>query len=102
MKLGEWPLPYLRVMCAGCDREGRMKIDGLIQRFGADRQMFTVREKLSEPSCKRPDKKQPCMSILPDALLVQAIMALATGEPVIAPDLISEAKQWRKELGLET
>jgi hypothetical protein len=36
--------------------------------------MFVVREKLTATNCQRPNKKQPCMSILPDALLVQAIL----------------------------
>jgi hypothetical protein len=99
MKLAEWPLPYVRVKCAKCDREGRLNMAGLIERFGPEREMFTVREKLTEPGCKREDKKQPCMSILPDALLVQAIMATPS-EVVIKPELLAEAKEWREKLGL--
>jgi hypothetical protein len=98
MKLSEWPLPYVRVKCAGCDREGRMKIDGLIERFGPDREMFVVREKLTEPGCKRPDKKQPCMSTLPDALLVQAIMQTDETK-VIDQRLLVEAREWKEKLG---
>ena len=75
-----------------------MKIDGLIERFGADREMFVVREKLTEVSCKRPDKKQPCQSILPDALLVQAIME-SDESKVIDQRLLAEAREWKEKLG---
>jgi hypothetical protein len=98
MRLAEWPLPYVRVKCGNCDREGRLKIDGLIERFGADREMFVVREKLTETSCKRPDKKQPCMSILPDALLVQAIMETDETK-VIDQRLLAEAREWKEKSG---
>jgi hypothetical protein len=54
-----------------------------------------VREKLTEPTCKRENKKLPCMSILPDALLVQAILA-ESEEEVIDKTLIEEAREWRK------
>jgi hypothetical protein len=93
MRLSDWPLPYVRVSCVGCEREGRLKKDGLIERFGPDREMFVVREKLTEPSCKRENKKLPCMSVLPDALLVQAITA-ETKADVLKPDLIDEAANW--------
>jgi hypothetical protein len=93
MRLDEWPLPYVRVKCAQCDREGKMNVEGLIDRFGGDWDMFSVREKLTEPSCKRPDKKAPCMSILADAMLVQAITA-ETKEEIMRPDLIDEAAKW--------
>ncbi|WFU52351.1 hypothetical protein QA639_21835 [Bradyrhizobium pachyrhizi] len=96
MKLGDWPLPYVRVKCSKCDREGRLGKDGLIERFGPDREMFVVREKLTEPSCKRPDKKQPCQSVLPDGLLVQAITAKNDDE-IIDKRLTAEAKTWREE-----
>jgi hypothetical protein len=96
MKLSEWPLPYVRVKCEKCEREGRLKKDGLLDRFGPDREMFVVREKLTEASCKRPDKKQPCQSILADALLVQAILA-ERDEDVIKPELLPEAREWRKK-----
>jgi len=94
MKLSEWPLPYVRVKCASCNREGRMKIEGLIERFGPDREMFMVREKLTEPGCKRENKKQPCQSTLPDALLVQAIMEKDETK-VIDQRLLEEARKWK-------
>ncbi|MGX9944822.1 hypothetical protein ACTG4Q_20370 [Bradyrhizobium denitrificans] len=94
MRLSDWPLPYVRVACKQCDREGRMKIAGLIERFGPDREMFVVREKLTEPGCKRENKKLPCQSILPDALLVQAIMEPDESK-VIDPKLIEDAREWR-------
>ncbi|UPT95351.1 hypothetical protein J4G48_0040045 [Bradyrhizobium barranii subsp. apii] len=100
MRLDEWPLPYVRVKCDKCDREGKLSRVGLIDRFGPERDLFTVREKLTEPTCKRPDKKQPCMSILTDALLVQAILA-DTEADVIEPKLLPEAIEWRQTLGLE-
>ena len=96
MKLGDWPLPHVRVACKQCNREGRLNIAGLIERFGPDREMFIVREKLTEPGCKRPDKKQPCMSTLPDALLVQAIMATDDSK-VIDAKLLKEAREWREK-----
>jgi hypothetical protein len=99
VKLSEWPLSYVRVKCAKCEREGRLKTDGLLERFGPDRDLFTVREKLTEPSCKRPDKKQPCLSTLPDATLVQAILAKDDSE-VLKPELLPEAREWREKLGL--
>lgn len=95
MKLSDWPLPYVRVACAQCEREGRLKKDGLIERFGPDREMFVVRQKLTEPTCKRENKKAPCLSILPDAVLVQAILA-ERDEDVIKPELLSEAREWRR------
>jgi hypothetical protein len=98
MKLGEWPLPYVRVKCSKCDREGRLNKDGLVERFGPDREMFVVREKLTQPSCKRPDKKQPCQSTLPDGVLVQAIMAKNDDE-IIDKRLTAEAKEWRAKNG---
>jgi hypothetical protein len=100
MQLDEWPLPYVRVKCAKCDRGGRLNRVGLLDRFGPDRDLFVVREKLTEPGCKRPDKKQPCQSTLPDALLVQAILA-ERKEDVIKPALLPEAIEWRQKLGLE-
>jgi hypothetical protein len=96
MKLGAWPLPYVRVKCGKCDREGRLNMAGLIERFGPDREMFVVREKLTEPGCKREDKKQPCMSTLPDALLVQAITETDDSK-VIDPKLLKEAREWREK-----
>ena len=93
MRLEDWPLPYLRVSCAKCEREGRLKLSGIIERFGPDCELYVVREKLTAPSCKRPDLKQPCQSFLPDALLVQAIMA-ERKEDIIKPQLIEEAANW--------
>jgi hypothetical protein len=68
-------------------------LSGLIERFGPDRELYVVREKLTAPSCKRPNPKQPCQSILPDALLVQAIMA-ERKEDIIKRQLIDEAANW--------
>jgi len=99
MRLDDWPLPYVRVKCGKCGREGRLKKSGLLDRFGLDREMFVVREKLTEASCQRQDKRQPCMSILPDALLVQAILARDDSE-VLKPALLSEAREWRQKLGM--
>lgn len=97
MRLGDWPLPYVRVKCAQCGREGRMNTERLIDRFGADRKMFVVREKLTEDGCQRTDKKQPCLSILPDALLVQAILETDDSK-VLNPKILPEAREWRKRL----
>jgi hypothetical protein len=99
MRLDEWPLPYVRVKCAQCDREGRMSRVKLFDRFGPERDMFVVRQKLTEANCQRQDKKQPCQSILPDALLVQAILAKDEAD-VVDPTKLAEAQQWKKELGL--
>lgn len=74
-----------------------MKLAGLIERFGADREMFTVREKLTANGCQRPNKNLPCLSTLPDALLVQAILA-DNDEDVIKPELLPEAREWREKL----
>jgi hypothetical protein len=74
-----------------------MNISGLIDRFGPDREMFIVREKLTEPGCKRPDKKQPCMSTLPDATLVQAILAKDEADVVDRTKLV-EAREWKEKL----
>jgi len=57
------------------------------------RELHVVREKLTAPSCKRPDPKQPCQSIPPDALLVQTITAKHK-ENIIKPQLIDEAANW--------
>lgn len=94
MRLEEWPLPYVRVKCAQCDREGRISHKSLLERFGPEREMFVVRAKLTEPTCKRENKKLPCMSILPDALLVQAILAEDESE-VIDQRLLEEARKWK-------
>jgi hypothetical protein len=98
VRLEEWPLPYVRVKCAQCDREGRLKKDGLLERFGLDREMLVVRQKLTETTCERENKKQPCMSILTDALLVQATLA-EKDEDVLEPKLLPEAREWREKLG---
>lgn len=100
MRLDEWPLPYIRVKCAQCDREGRVSRVNLIDRFGPEREMFVVRSKLTEPTCKRENKKLPCMSILPDAMLVQAILAKDEADVVDKTKLV-EAQTWKKELGLD-
>jgi hypothetical protein len=99
MMLADWPLPFLHVKCGECGREGRMSKEGLLERFGPDREIYTVRAKLTEPTCKRPDKKQPCKSILPDALLVQAILAEDDAD-VIKPELLPEAREWRQKLAM--
>ncbi|SDK38934.1 hypothetical protein [Bradyrhizobium ottawaense] len=93
MRLEEWPLPYVRVKCAQCEREGRLSKDGLLERFGGEREMFVVRAKLTEASCKRENKKSPCMSILPDALLVQAIRA-ERKEDILSVEIMQEAANW--------
>jgi hypothetical protein len=98
VRLADWPLPYVRVACAQCKREGRLKKDGLLDRFGDDRAMFVVREKLTADNCQRPNKKQPCQSILPDARLVQAIVA-PTDDDVLVPELLPEAREWRTKRG---
>jgi hypothetical protein len=51
-----------------------------------------VREKLTEPSCKRENKKLSCMSVPPDALLVEAIKA-GRKEDIVSADAI-EALKW--------
>jgi hypothetical protein len=99
MQLQEWPLPYVRVKCAQCDREGRTSRPNLLDRFGPEREMFVVRQKLTETNCQRKDKKQPCLSILPDALLVQAILAENEADAV-DPTKHAEAREWKTELGL--
>lgn len=99
MRLDDWPLPYVRVKCAKCNREGRYATKRLIDRFGPDHQMYVVRERLTRDGCQREDKKQPCQSILPDGLLVQAII-----EPdplkVLNPSLLDEARKLREQLDL--
>jgi len=57
--------------------------------------MFVVRAKMTESGCQRSDKKLPCMSILPDALLVQAILA-EREEDVVEKKLLPEAIEWRQ------
>lgn len=99
MRLDQWPLPHVRVKCAQCDREGRISHKTLLDRFGPEREMFVVRSKLTEPTCQRENKKLPCMSILPDAMLVQAILAKDEAD-VIDKTKLDEARTWRKELGL--
>lgn len=101
MQLDDWPLPYVRVKCAKCDREGRLHTDRLIDRFGPDRDLYIVREKISQDGCQRTDKATPCMSILPDALLVQAILAEDDSQ-VLKPSLLKEAQEWRTKLGIST
>jgi hypothetical protein len=100
MRLGDWPLPYVRVACAECEREGRLNKDGLIDRFGQDTQMYVVRAKLTAANCQRPNKELPCLSILPDALLVHAIVNPHEAE-VLRPSLIPVAKEWREKLGMD-
>jgi len=62
-----------------------------------DRELYVVLEKLTAPSCKRTDPKQPCQSIRPDAPLVQPIMA-ERKEDIIKPQLIEEAANWRPKV----
>jgi hypothetical protein len=99
MRLDDWPLPYLRLKCARCSRDGKLDVEKLIERFGPDQELFIVRDELSRNGCKSTGALDPCHSILPDALLVDAI--LETDESrVIDQSKIPEAKEWRTKLGI--
>jgi hypothetical protein len=98
MLLDEWPLSYVRVKCTKCDREGKLNTDRLVEKLG-NIDMFTARDKISQPGCQRTDKAAPCMSILPDAMLVQAIIEEDESK-VLKPELLAEARDWRQKLGM--
>jgi hypothetical protein len=100
MRLSDWPLPYVRLSCEFCEREGKLATEKLIGWFGPDADMFTVREELAKPRCKKTNPKDICKSKLTDALLVDAILEPDIAK-VLKKDLLPEAREWRKKLGIK-
>jgi hypothetical protein len=100
MRLSDWPLPYVRLSCEFCEREGKLATEKLIDRFGSDVDMFTVREELAKPGCKVENPKDICKSKLTDALLVDAILEPDIAK-VLKKDLLPEAREWREKLGIK-
>ena len=50
MKLTDWPLPVIRIACKQCDREGKLRWETVVEKFGEDADMFCVRADLCEPT----------------------------------------------------
>ena len=57
--LDEYPLPVVRIGCDRCGRAGSYRLDGLVERFGADAALPDVL--LALAACeRRADFSRPC------------------------------------------
>jgi hypothetical protein len=98
MRVADWPLPEVRIVCRKCGLESSIPRDALSAIFGDDADIFTVRQEMTG-SCV-PTKNEVCQSRLGDALLVQAINEPDVAK-VVEPSLLPEAREWRERLGIE-
>lgn len=96
MHLDEWPLPYVRLICQQCGREGKVATERLQDRFGDEADMSMILEPMVG-DCHRPNKAEPCIAKFADALLVDAIL---DPENALEPALVPQAQALRQELGL--
>lgn len=97
MKLADWPLPEVRIVCVKCGLESTLPREALTAVFGDAADLFSVRMEMTA-SCV-PTKNEVCQSRLADALLVQAILQPDVAK-VVEPSLLPEARGWRERLGL--
>ncbi len=102
--LGEWPLPYVRLHCPKCERQGDYPTVALMERFGDEIDLPELRLRLAEegPGCPYidlPDGREQCGAMFPDAMLVAAILQPERDWPA---EVAAEAAEWRERLGLGT
>jgi hypothetical protein len=97
MRVADWPLPEIRIVCRKCGLESSLPKEALVMAFGEDADLFSVRQEMTG-SCV-PTKNEVCQSRLGDALLVQAINEPDVAK-VVEPTLLPEARQWRTRLGI--
>ncbi|WP_298952061.1 hypothetical protein [uncultured Methylobacterium sp.] len=97
MRIADWPLPEVRIVCTKCGLESTLPRDSLAAVFGDDADLFSIRQEMTS-SCI-PTKNEVCQSKLADALLVQAILQPDVAK-VVEPSLLPEAREWREKLGI--
>jgi len=97
MKVSDWPLPEVRIVCTKCGLESALPREALVAVFGDDADLFTIRAEMTA-GCV-PTKNEVCQSKLADALLVQAILEPDEAK-VVDPSLLPAAREWRETLGL--
>jgi hypothetical protein len=98
VRIADWPLQEVRIVCKKCGLESTIPRDALSAVFGDDADIFSVRQEMTS-SCV-PTKNEVCQSRLGDALLVQAINEPDVAK-VVEPSLLPEAREWRERLGIE-
>lgn len=96
MRLDQWPLPTVGLVCKQCGREGKLATERLQDRFGDEADMSLILEPLVGP-CGRENKAEPCIAKFGDALLVDAI--LDPHNP-LDDSLLPQAAEWRDRLGM--
>lgn len=98
MKIADWPLDEVRIVCTKCGLESALPREALAAVFGSDADLFSIRQEMTS-TCV-PTKNEVCQSKLADALLVQAIGQPDTAK-VLDPALLPLAREWRDKLGLK-
>ncbi|TXM68317.1 hypothetical protein [Methylobacterium sp. WL120] len=98
MKIAEWPLPDVRIVCLKCGLESTIPRDEIEVVFGPDTDLFSLRQEMTA-SCV-PTKNEVCQSRLADALLVQAINQPDLAK-VVDKSLLPAAREWREKLGMK-
>jgi hypothetical protein len=97
MRVADWPLQEVRIVCKKCGLESTIPRDALSAVFGEDADIFSVRQEMTS-SCV-PTKNEVCQSRLGDALLVQAVNQPDVAK-VVEPSLLPAARELRSRLGI--
>jgi hypothetical protein len=99
MRLLEWPLPEVNMICKDCGHEMSFDQEGLKALFGEEADMSLLRIELAS-GCVKGKPGVECWLVYKDALLVNAILA-NSDEEVLEKSLLPQAREWRKRLGLD-